>query len=1410
MSTTPFLVHGIASTILLSLAAVPLLYCKSLLRAGLHLAFLPTSSTLFAASSGLLSLVALGTGSRGASVVSGVAGALAVGLLDVHVLIWAWRREQDEVVERRRRVVKLVLAGLLSALLVTATALHVALLCLFDPSTKSLSAFAAARAVVHLLFTVLTMAARIILLQGVAIVLDILSVALPLHQNYAAFASDTGRRASPTLYGTSLSPAGQLLVVLFVAIRWTGFVVVAAGAATTLSAPSRTSLAVHYQRSVTPSPSTAPLTADRAASPFASTVHRPSTSMSRVLDENAAFPRSPTPWSTAARHATTVEGAASAENEGGSPDATLGSTEGKKRDRHRSISSLLSSKFALGRSRASAVNQPSSGGGVEVQTIELQHPYFHTETVPVKYADSSNSGQGSGTAEGVSGTEEDLVVEGPIETPTPSPRAKRTSSLSHRSLPPLVMTTAHHTEPATPPTSPRASSSANASPVRIKRSSSSRSFSPLLFRKHSINNSPTTAPRDFTPSPYPVETPPSSPERTRTSRPGTGSSSTSAPPTPSRTQSGTLRRGHTSSASATTAYYSLPRSPTTAGQGSPKKSRRPSLGTLPSLAGSAISGIGVEASPTKSRSRSGSVGSLLRSLNNKRESATPSLAASVGGQWAIEPNEEGDDPFAPAPLGEEGKKQEERVKEWERRKSQQSLVGGGKLEGGVGTVTERSEENEDEEEGERGSGSSETGSVVDYGEEAELGEREGGEEEDVERVLTPLPTTGDASDDGEGCSRSRRDSSPATARPRRHSDSSNSIFTEHFDDEPLPSPPPQHFSPVPATALSHSASAGALGSAFRSSGEVDRPVASPPALSHAHSFASLPATPPKHPRQDIWSCSPYAAAGRRFSRGLSDASETGQETPKPFQLHVSSPISAPHFAYPASTSSTSRHSSPRPPSPLVIFKRATGGSGSFAPARSPIRPHGTPSSSAALAGPTGGSSLFTSASFTLRKMRLRGSSLPNTGPRDSSGSDLSFACRGPVWTPSEHSGPLSAARDIMPSLATRLGGNEEEQVEKVETSEPKVRPAPPQKQAKEQPQLLVTTARGGGRKTWWKGSLPGSRPSTYHRSTTSSPRLARSTSSGASFPSFLRPSTSGSGSGESSSSSKLRRTSLRFSARHPSLIPRLSAFQLDEPAQVSPFGSLGSFVFPEDRSSGSEPFTSVDAALSRSHPLAPRKLSPVPPSLLRREGSAATYKGSYFSARTGFSTSADAGRPSSGRIEEEHLNELDDLIRTFSPGALEVRDPEWPSYPSTENGETSFEFSERGFEGEGQEGYESSEEGQVRLEGRWVGSTPFHNDGGEYRTLKHRRHASAPAISSPTSTSRPSADEGERSFGSSSVEAETSPLSPAFSFAPYGRMFEREQGDNLASPITPASFSFGGGRIGEKAQASEIGVEDIA
>ncbi|GAA6016071.1 hypothetical protein JCM10207_004432 [Rhodosporidiobolus poonsookiae] len=1339
MSTTTLLLLAIASTAELLTGTVPLLYAKQLYRAGRSLAFTAVFSTVALSLAGLLSLAALGTGGRGAAVVSGVVGALAVLLADLHVMFVAWR-VLDAQDAKQKRLVKVALAATLSVLVLTATALHVTLLTLDSPAHALLAGLAEARAVVHLVFlavTVLIFARqtkrtlddepnekgrlqgsqirsphqrhsldvwqtttsvasvkesnsrwsrtlasgelRLVLLQALSILLDILSVALPIRPNYLLF---DNRYIAPHLFGTTSSPASHLVLSVFICLRWTGLILDAAARAPAAGlAASNASLVPHYYRTPTPSPPTD----RRAFSPQEDLEAGPASSPIWIQGS----PSASSPRDYYARQA--------------SPEPPR-FDHGKrpKGPRRPSLASVLS----LGCTQPSTVDH-STIDGVDVQTVEFEQPYLGTYTAPLfpSYGDNAD--------------EEDLTL--------PSPADIADSPLSEhrnfRSLPPLSSS-----RPFTPPP-PSPPSSANSSPTtRRSGSTSGLSFTPLLLsrlrrpetRSGTVTPASSAFAARFTPSPFPLESPTSSPRRKRVP-------SLSAPSSPRKSLDTTLRQidehgrldggAHGSTTSDATAYYSLPRSPPPIAQSlqsSPKKARRPSLIALGALTSSSTgtgggtgTGTGGD-SPTQTRSRSGSVGSLLRTL--KRESTAPSLTTAESGArpgtpWEVEPNEEGDDPFAPPPPPPA----ETPTGPTPRRSVEMERV--------VEALKEVSEEGTADEAIEEEQEAAETGSIIDHGEP----EASEDYDDEVERIKTPVPPRENGDEDD----------SPATTittrGSRSRSGSESSVFIEHLDDDERPL---SAAFPRPA-ALIHSASAGALGSAFRLDGPVAH-VSSPPQLVHSHSYDALSLTKRE-------GGSAYASAGERFRSGMSAAGHDVGLAPPTVPAFAASAL------LPLSTRATATVKRPS----LVERPSLLGPSAPASPPKVPqsvrIRPSSPPLRTEIAPTPS-------RITTTLRSLRRKAASLPfDTGARTSTASDLSFACRGAVWTPSEPNSPQSAM-EALPSFAMRLE-SPEEAIEKVEVA--------PASTAEETAQPVtqamlaaapVSEPRGGGRKAWWR-SLPGSRPSTpYLPHSTPSPSTSSHTSSGqrllrsqsvasSPFSSFLRTASSSASSDNASASATHghnRHSSLQLplSLSRTTSGQRLSAYQLPSPESVSPFGSV---IFGPRQSSSSE--------LRRSFvSMAPPPPLPSPPRVYPAQG-----------------------------IEEEDLAALDDLVLAFSPptspGTHEPGEPEWPSYPMRSMLDVgkrasavgrSFEFSERSFSASS--GRTSEEDQHPRPIGRARSvSAP----------LSSSAHSAAPLVEPATSIS---------SCEDSAAQdaAATSPLSPALSAAT----------SSLQSPLTPASFGF--------------------
>lgn len=808
--------------------------------------------------------------------------------------------------------------------------------------------------------------------------------------------------------------------------------------------------------------------------------------------------------------------------------------------RQLSISSLLS----IGRSTIVGTAERRGKGGEEGgEHVEMQDQYYHTETCPAPHG--SDSGEGRGSDGG--GEEEDLMVSR-ASTPLPR-RASPSFHRSHHSLPGQFSALPTSSPPSSP--SHRRSSSSNAAAF-LDRSRSALSFGPLLGEQSSESTSPP------------------SPTKTRV-----------IPPSPSRTPSASLRtqpkHHHDSTASSVvSAYYSLPRYPTPTPTSTaandhlvlPKKQSRPSLVARASFNGSlgaASPRASVKSDDSPTRSRSGSAGSLLRTL--KRESAAPSVVSTVG-EWEIEPNEEVEDPFA-------------RVTPTRTASSRgKSLEALGGAEAGTGVIEEEGSF-EDEMDG------GETGSIIDYGSEVSVyedGEEGEGEEEVVERVLTPVPDTPRDSLDAVV---TRQPHPPPVSRNTltrtRSSSNASSIFVEHFDDD-LAAPPQ----------VRKSISYGTLAPA----NDVDQirmasPTVPPPSIVITRSYGSLPrvqrsATLPNVLVEPVkFSVNPTAPLHLTKTRAR----------PSIFPL-VSPPPSLPESANHSLTN------------PLPV---------------------------------TASTSIFSSASFPLRRLRLRGSSTPvipagGGGIRKSAASDLSFACRGAVWTPSEPTSPQSAGggdgRVGLPSLGTRLEVAAEKTVIGVEE---KVEEAP-ESSSLPVPTIDVDNPDAPpedkkGRSAWWR-SLPGSRPSTQYRRRSGSVPFTRSSSPFSFRLSSMEHSNSPSSSASPTSSAHYRHSNLHLQLPSSTLL-RLSQYQLDTPPAVSPLST--SFVHRSFTSSvATRRLSAGDNRPSNDESIGSSSIPRSADATNHPQPSAAT-------SRRSFSTAPDGeGGEGGGSSVENHLAELEE------------------------------------------------------------------------------------------------------------------------------------------------------------------------
>lgn len=82
---------------------------------------------------------------------------------------------------------------------------------------------------VLLVLTVHCLQAGLIVVQTASVLLDVLSLAFPLHPNYTPSASLANLHPPPTFFGTTTSPAGYVVLSILVALRWLWLFKISAG-----------------------------------------------------------------------------------------------------------------------------------------------------------------------------------------------------------------------------------------------------------------------------------------------------------------------------------------------------------------------------------------------------------------------------------------------------------------------------------------------------------------------------------------------------------------------------------------------------------------------------------------------------------------------------------------------------------------------------------------------------------------------------------------------------------------------------------------------------------------------------------------------------------------------------------------------------------------------------------------------------------------------------------------------------------------------------------------------------------------------------------------------------------------------------------------------------------------------------
>ncbi|GAA5894429.1 hypothetical protein JCM8208_006235 [Rhodotorula glutinis] len=1282
------LLLALAHTLVLSLLPLVVLHLPRLVRSASPIqSTILGTSTLCVGLYGTCALVALaGSGIEDGRVASLVAGTLAcVGSLfmDVFLILsTGGADDQDQDAESRSRSNgdRLALAGLLSLLVLSATVLHVVLLCVNNPHSTAL-ALSVGRAVLHLVFLALVSLllvrklfldgpsfdaercahpqqttstagawyapsrastrriARVFSPQAVLIVaqlfgiaLDIVSVIFPVRENYIPL-DGIGGRSAPTLFGTTSSTTAYVVGGCLVLSRW----------ALTLSVAGSTT-----------SPARAPPPDHRSLTPSASVRHlRPHRSPSfNHFDSTFSSWAHPSPLATSRRIHTSSPDRLTAMAyrspvQPSSASAHVGSSSAKRK------AAAHTSFLSLG---TTGDTEPS-----DQDALELEHPYMHSrlQTMPTStYASSVDEADD----EDEHGRSEDLVVP---PSPSPFPGGRRTGRISpslpptfsqrrtsvaqrsHHSLPPLLTSTP-------PPLSSRAFPHAQAgnstadelssSPTleqsfgrgRGRRSSSALSTLPLLTRTFTRTFSP------HGPSPSPAVTaPPASPYRFPRNR----TSSTSRSPDRARAPSRPLTDAPSSK------YFSpmsSPRpvrpQPTRSASSSPRKLRRPSLPRLGSVPDARLSSTR-SASPAATsalstsfggRRRSGSVGSLLRSVAagrglggmstaaSGRSSTTPTPTGEMS-FWEVEPNESEDDPFAARSIPPSISSASLRGARSIASLRPSSASGARSVldvadEAGATRLRRALEAiHEPATEGSRES----SARTSRYSAPAQGSDDEG---EDLERVLTPAPAPSRASIDesmlGHGSGLYRQASS------------TGSQFREHLD------------SPSPASSLSGVSGATAL--------QLGLVLPAGNALGVETPVVSLP----RGRTDQKSSMSPTVLTGRMPSLPLDSSVDAVAEEVKPQLLAFGGGSRSPDLRNSPSSFPPVQRESPFPTRrgsrvrPTILPATSSPGSLASTPPSGSARRRGSLLSRSKRT--TSSPSLLMTSALALRRMRRRSPS-PQEESRASESSGLSFACRGPSTSGSDL-GASSVIAPVRSQASARTSSDGENALEVVES--------------------------GGGETTVQPGAAPTRRPwwnrlsgSPYLRSSASSmvPRrassspglsLARSASLGSSA---LMPPRSSLGGDSSASSSHVHGRSNSLPLLSGRNAVRWSQVQLPPIHDVSPFGSS---IFHPRRSGSSDerrrrdPIPSFPASLAAQHGLLPL---PLDVHLAAKADSRTSFLSINSSVPSRTSSSL---RRLSEIKREDVVHELDDLVGSLGTSFV------GPA-PASLSG--SYEFPDRSF-----------------------------------------------------------------------------------------------------------------------------------
>lgn len=870
--------------------------------------------------------------------------------------------------------------------------------------------------------------------------------------------------------------------------------------------------------------------------------------------------------------------------------------------------------------------------------LELHHPYLHSRTLPATYASSVDEADD----EDEHGRSEDLVIPpspsplpgrlrsgriSPSLPPTFTSRPSRISHRAHHSLPPLLITTSSH-RPFPPPDHGRATPDGDLSssptverPIgRGRRMSSGMGTLPLLARKLS---------RGLLSSPAPVGAEPTSRfPHSRTSR------------SPEKPRQPT----HPSTDAPSSTYFSPFSSPrpvqaSRSASHSPKKLRRPSLprfSSVPdtrSLRSPSPGPNSTMSLSSRTRRRSGSVGSLLRSVAaghthaagttaSGRSSLTPTPTGDMS-WWDVEPNESEDDPFArSAPPSVSSASLRGTRSIASLRTSARSTLD---VADEAGAITlRRALEAIHEPATESREGSARTSRRY-------SAERSDDEEHDeLERIRTPAP------------SRASMEVLAPVLGLHRQVSSTGSQFREHLD------------SPMsPASAASISSFSGV------SAGDLvgfGRTLPSGNALGLETPLVPSTVTPRRRRTDQKASMSPSALVhdALRHTPQVTDDDEAERKTVP--QLLFGGRVGGAEQRKLDPTSSAVQRESPFPTTrssrarPSILPVTSSPASLASAPP-STLRRQGSFLTRSKRT--TSSPSLLTTSALALRRLRRRSSS-PQEASRSSESSDLSFACRGPSVSGSDLGvSSVSAFRSRTVPPSSSDGDNALEVVEADEAT-------------------AVQSGAGLVRKPWWN-RLPGSRASTpYLRSSVSSmlPRRSSSTrglslarSASLSSSALAAPGSFLDGHSNSSASSyvHVRSNSLPLLSGRNAL--RWSQLQLPPVHDVSPFGSS---IFQPRRSGSSgerprEPIPSLPASLAAQHALLRVDVDahPDPRSSFLSVGSSALSR-----------TSSSMRRISSIR-REDVVHELDDLVGSLGASFVGPQDEGSVS--------GSYEFPERSF-----------------------------------------------------------------------------------------------------------------------------------